>query len=73
MAYFLDPELAALTAGSSRRIPQQRTGDQPVASDSRRPNKFGKSCHKCKTWVGAGKGYLGRESGTWVVYCNKCP
>lgn len=71
MAYFLDPELAALTTGSKRSIPQQRTS--ATAMESRRKNKFGKSCHKCKTWVAAGKGYLGRDGGAWVVYCTTCP
>lgn len=71
MAYFLDPELAALTVGSTRRVPQQRTAE--TAQDNRRKNKFGKSCHKCRTWVKAGEGYLDKEDGSWVVYCATCP
>jgi hypothetical protein len=71
MAYFLDSELAALTTGSTRRIPQQRTNE--TAPDSRRKNKFGKRCHKCNTWVPAEKGYLGKDGGAWVVYCHTCP
>jgi hypothetical protein len=70
MAYFLDPELAALTTGNSR-IPQQRTS--ATAPESRRTNKFGKSCAHCHTWVKAGKGYLDKKDGAWVVYCNTCP
>lgn len=73
MAYFLDPELAALTIGSTHSIPQQRTGGLSVIDGGRRKNKFGKSCHNCKTWVPAGKGYLGKDGGAWVVYCNPCP
>jgi hypothetical protein len=70
MAYFLDPELAAL-ATNAPRVPQQRTA--ATAADNRRKNKFGKSCHKCQTWVKAEKGYLDRVGGTWVVYCSTCP
>jgi hypothetical protein len=70
----LDEELNALTTGSARGIPQQRTSERlPEDGGPRRPNKFGKSCFKCHTWVKAGKGYLGRIEGAWVVYCNTCP
>lgn len=74
MAYFLDPELAALTTG--RPVPGTRmvVTTTPVADTSnRRKNKFGKKCHGCSVWVPAQEGYLGKESGTWVVYCTKCP
>lgn len=70
MAYFLDPELDALTTGKSR---------QPVRSprtdpgQNRRANKFGKKCQSCDTWVKAGAGYLGQLNGAWVVYCSTCP
>lgn len=68
MAYFLDPELDALTKGSTRQrtIPLSTPGQ-------RRPNKYGKRCHKCSTWVAAGAGYLDKDSGAWVVYCTDCP
>lgn len=69
MAYFLDQELAALTEGANRRIPQQRTS----ATAERRKNKFGKSCAHCRTWVKAGAGYLDQKNGAWVVYCQTCP
>lgn len=69
MAYFLDPELAALVTGGRRTA--TATVDAPQTD--RRKNKFGKSCHKCTTWVAAEKGYLGKEKGAWVVYCTKCP
>lgn len=68
MAYFLDPELNALATGQSRR---PSTGAAPA--DSRRKNKFGKSCKSCGTWVAAQKGYLANEGGAWVVYCATCP
>lgn len=68
MAYFLDPELAALTTGNSR------TSSLPSAgSGTQRKNRYGKSCHKCKTWVKAEAGYLGKSGGAWVVYCITCP
>jgi len=46
MAYFLDPELDALTTGKSRPA----AGSPRVNPDKpRRPNKFGKKCHGCGT------------------------
>jgi hypothetical protein len=71
MAYFLDEELAALTTESARPTPQK--GGLSVVNGDRRPNKFGKRCHSCGTWVPAQKGYLGKDGGAWVVYCNPCP
>lgn len=67
MAYFLDPELAALATGTVR------TASAAAPTGVRRPNKFGKSCQKCKTWVPAQAGYLGKDNGAWVVYCANCP
>ena len=74
MAYFLDPELAALTRGGNRKAPAT-SDNAPAAAPApnRRPNKFGKRCSGCNTWVQAGKGYLGRVGGNWVVYCHDCP
>lgn len=73
MAYFLDPELAALTMNppAAERTPR-KTSEHPQ-SGNRRPNKFGKHCHGCGAWVPAQMGYLGKEKGTWVVYCTECP
>lgn len=70
MAYFLDPELAALTAG---KVVRTTVSAAPAASGARRKNKFGKSCHGCGKWVKAAQGYLGQENGAWVVYCTSCP
>lgn len=67
MAYFLDPELDALTTGKPRRSP--RRAPEKVKA----PNKFGKSCHSCGHWVNAGAGYRDQVSGGWVVYCSTCP
>jgi len=70
MAYFLDPELAALAPGGSRRGPQPTA---PAVDPTRRPNRYGKRCHGCGTWVPEKKGYLGNLNGAWVVYCTTCP
>jgi hypothetical protein len=71
MAYFIDPELDALTTGRSRPV-----AESPVAvqeAGGRRANKFGKKCEGCGGWVNAGAGYLGQKHGGWVVYCSTCP
>lgn len=67
MAYFLDPELAALATGNYK---VRTTSDAPAR---KMPNKYGKRCDGCGTWVPAKAGYLGKSNGAWVVYCTKCP
>jgi hypothetical protein len=69
VAFFLDPELARLVEGSSSGAPAKTA----PASGTRRPNKFGKKCHGCGTWVKPQEGYLGKDGGAWVVYCTTCP
>lgn len=74
MAYFLDPELDALTRGHNR-TPIAATATAVLDRSACRPNKFGKTCHSsgCGKWVKAGAGYLAKEDGAWVVYCHTCP
>lgn len=75
MAYFLDPELDALTTGKSRPVAQSPRVSPVAAREAggRRANKFGKKCEGCGGWVNAGAGYLGQKHGGWVVYCSTCP
>ncbi len=74
MAYFLDPELDALTRGNNR-APVGAASTAVLDRSQHRPNKFGKTCHSsgCGKWVAAGAGYLAKEDGAWVVYCRTCP
>ncbi len=63
MAYFLDPELAALCE-------RQR----PTTTRAKvTPNKFAGMCHRgCGTKVQAGQGSLEKIDGAWKVYHLAC-
>ena len=71
MAYFLDDELNALTTNA--KAAPARTASSKGSQSRRTPNRYGKRCHKCSTWVQPQAGYLAKENGAWVVYCPTCP
>jgi hypothetical protein len=63
MAFFLDPELAALAEGNA-----PRTVTAKIV-----PNKFAKLCDKgCGHRVDAGTGRLEKAAGAWRVYHLAC-
>lgn len=61
MAYFLDPELAALAEGR-----------KPAHQARIVPNKFPKPCDGCGAYVQAREGRLEKVGGAWKVYHLSC-
>lgn len=47
-----------------------KTADAPT---TRRPNRYGGSCHECGGYVGEGAGWLDKIDGRWATHHHDCP